>query len=86
MLLLAIVQLLKGVSRLGELLENGYTGHMKPWHSHAYKMHTAVSADACKASVSLTDEPEKDVDVYQAEVLQSNGCRAFISPIFATTD
>lgn len=73
-------------SRLGELLENGYTGHMKPWHSHAYKMHTAVSADACKASVSLTDEPEKDVDVYQAEVLQSNGCRAFISPIFATTD
>ncbi len=68
--------------RLGDLLQAGYTEQMKPWHSHAYKMYTAIPAAQCCAQIKLDDMPEQKQDVYQAEVIQSNGCRAFVSPIF----
>lgn len=71
------------VSRLSELLCSGYSSHIKPWHSHAFKMHTARAAQACRARIFLEDAPDQKEDVYWAEVIQSNGCRAFLSPIFA---
>lgn len=74
------------VSRLKDLLCQGYSAHMKPWHSHAFKMHTAHAAHACQARIHLEDAPEAAEDVYQAEVIQSNGCRAFVSPIFASQE
>lgn len=67
---------------LAELLEYGFTNHVKPWHSNAYQMHTAYTAQACSGTLCLTDMPESDRDVYQAEAIQVNGCRAFISPVF----
>lgn len=68
---------------LGELLRCGYTSQMKPWHSHAYKMHTAYPASACRVQMEFDDEAIQAEDVYQAEIVQVNGCRAFVSPIFA---
>ena len=69
-------------SRLSELLECGYAAHMKPWHAHAFKMHTALPAAACRASLAVQDTPSQAMDIYQAEVVQANGSRAWISPIF----
>lgn len=68
---------------LSRLLQYGFTGHVKPWHSHAYQMHTAYTAEACAGTLTYTDMPELDQDVYQAEVIQVNGCRAFLSPVYA---
>lgn len=68
--------------RLEELLSCGYSAHVKPWHSHAYKVHTALCAEACEARVELADLPSQEEDCYWAEAVQSNGCRAFVSPIW----
>lgn len=68
--------------RLRDLLERGYSEQMQPWHSCAYKMYTAVPACACCGRLEFEDMPELAGDVYQAEVVQSNGCRAFVSPVF----
>lgn len=65
-----------------DLLTCGFTGHTKPWHSHAWKMHTAYSLARCQEELELTDSPERDLDIYQAEAVQINGHRAFCSPIF----
>lgn len=67
---------------LQELLRCGYTAQMKPWHSHAYKMHTAYPAALCCGEMEFDDLPEAEEDVYQAEIVQGNGCRAFVSPIY----
>ena len=68
---------------LGELLRCGYSFQMQPWSSHAVKVHTAYSASQCQAELFCEDEPETSMDRYEAEVAQRNGCRAFVSPIFA---
>ena len=68
--------------RLSQLLDCGYTAHVKPWHSCAYKMYTAVPASCCRSTLEFDDVRESARDVYQAEVIQRNGCRAFVSPIF----
>ena len=67
---------------LRSLLQTGYADQMKPWHSHAFKMHTAYARSACRTSLRFRDTRETPWDVYQAEVVQCNGSRAFISPIF----
>jgi len=70
-------------SSLKELLCFGYSAHVKPWHSEAYKVHTALCAQACQASLEWEDTPEGEQDLYFAEAVQTNGCRAFLSPILA---
>ena len=55
---------------------------MKPWHSHAFQFQTALPVEACEAELVFTDEAETAADYYQAEVVQENGCRAFVSPVF----
>lgn len=67
---------------LGQLLHYGFTEHMKPWHSHAFQFQTALPVEACEAELVFTDEAETAADYYQAEVVQENGCRAFVSPVF----
>lgn len=67
---------------LGQLLCYGFTEHMKPWHSHAFQFHTALPAEACEEELAFTDEAETAADYYQAEVVQENGCWAFVSPVF----
>ncbi len=67
---------------LKDLLRQGFTAQTKPWHSHAFKMHTAYAAAACRAVLEWDDEPSGSRDVYQAEAVQINGQRAFVSPIF----
>ena len=66
-----------------ELLEYGYTHHMKPWHSHAYKVHRAVPETQYKFRMELQDEKKaQDCDLYHLEVFQKNGHCAFVSPVF----
>lgn len=67
---------------LSDLLQYGFTNHIKPWHSEAYQMHTAYAASVCGGELAFTDLPETDRDYYQAEVIQVNGCLAFVSPIY----
>lgn len=71
-------------SRLSDLLCEGYSAHMKPWHSHAFKLHTARAAKACRAAIEWEDGPDAKEDIYQAEVIQTNGCRAYLSPVFVS--
>ncbi len=72
----------KQISSLRQLLESGYSAHLKPWASHAFKMHTAYPASACQVHLELDDKRHTPWDYYQAEVTEVNGSRAFISPIF----
>lgn len=67
---------------LKELLHAGYADHMLPWHSHAFKMHTAYPKRACRALIELDDVRHSPWDYYQAEVVQANGSRAYVSPVF----
>jgi hypothetical protein len=67
-----------------ELLECGYSAHMKPYASHAYLVHTMVPECDYTANIELDDSPsEKETDVYHAEIAQKNNQWAFISPIYA---
>ena len=65
-----------------ELLQCGYSFQMKQWNSQAVKVHTAYTAHQCQAELAFEDVAEGSMDYYEAEVVQSNGSRAFISPIF----
>ncbi len=67
---------------VGELLEYGFTDHMKPVHSTSFKVHTLYPVSASRAELAIEDQPETMTDYYQAEVVEENGCRAFVSPIF----
>lgn len=67
---------------VAELLEYGYTEHMKPSHSHAYKVHTLLPQWAYTIDLGFEDERESDCDIYHMEVWQRGGHRAFVSPIF----
>lgn len=46
------------------------------------KFHRALPQGACRASGSVTDEPELDVDYYYLRVTQQNGQMAWSSPIW----
>ena len=73
---------IKKIFTIKELTEHGYAVHIKPWHSEAFKVHTAVPKSVCIAKLTLSDAKELECDRYQAEVVQTNGCRAFVSPIY----
>jgi hypothetical protein len=66
-----------------ELLEAGYSEHMKPYASHAYLVHTLVPEADYAAEIEFKDGPERDCDIYHAEISQKNNQWAFVSPIYA---
>lgn len=75
----------KETRTLGRLLEAGYAGEMKPWHSQAYKVHTAVPACQYQVSGSFSDLAgggDKKEDFYHMEVSQLNGHWAFVTPVW----
>lgn len=66
-----------------ELLGAGYSHHIKPYHSHAFKVHQAIPETQYTFDLQLVDEQrEKECDIYHVEVAQKNGHYAFVSPIF----
>ena len=69
---------------IAQLLEAGYAGEMKKWHSQAFKVHTAVPACRYQVSGSFSDtagEGQKE-DFYHLEVSQLNGHWAFVTPVW----
>lgn len=73
----------KETHTIGELVEYGYSHHVKPYHSHAYKVHRAVPQTQYQFHVELKDDKkEQECDVYHAEVYQKNGHCAFITPVY----
>lgn len=68
---------------IAELLRNGYTHHVKPYHAQAFKIHQAIPVTQYHFQQELHDIGKKgEQDVYHMEVYQKNGHCAFISPIF----
>lgn len=67
---------------VAQLLEYGYSGHMKPSHSHAYRVHTLVPDWAYTVDATFEDVQESDCDVYHVEVSQKNNHHAYLSPVF----
>lgn len=73
------------VHTVAELLESGYSAHMKPYHSQAYKVHQMLPETQYHFQLELEDkQAESDCDIYHVEVVQKNGQCAFVSPIFVT--
>lgn len=71
--------------KISELLEYGYSKHVKPYHSQAYKVHQMIPETQYHFQLELEDvNAELECDVYHMEVVQKNGHCAFVSPIFVT--
>lgn len=69
---------------IGELLEYGYTAHMKYYHSQAFKIYRALPESRYAFEMELEDnKPQKETDVYHLEIAQKNRQWAYISPVFA---
>lgn len=66
---------------VAELCKYGYSEHMKPYHSQAYKVHTAISCSQYTAEGTVTDLWEGPA-FYHMEVSQKNQQWAFVSPVF----
>ena len=66
---------------LASLLKNGFSGHLKPYSSNAYKVHTAVPHGlyTCNGNINL---PGGSGNFYHMEVIQRDGNRAFVSPVY----
>lgn len=68
---------------VGDLLEYGYTSHMKYYHSQAFKIYKALPESQSVFDVELEDgSPRKPEDVYRMEVSQKNRQWAYCSPIY----
>ena len=68
---------------IGELLQYGYTIHMKYYHYQSFKIHKALPESRYIFNIDMEDQlPEKDEDIYRVEVSQKNGQWAYSSPIF----
>lgn len=66
-----------------ELLYAGYSHHVKPYHSHAFKIHQAIPETQYQFKLELPDTgKDKECDVYHMEVYCKNGHCAFVSPVF----
>ncbi|MDR2479186.1 MAG: DUF3604 domain-containing protein [Treponema sp.] len=65
---------------LSSLLRYGFSGHLKPYSSNAYRVHTAVPHGrySCNGSVTLPGNG----NCYHMEVIQRDGDRAFVSPVY----
>jgi len=71
---------------LGELLLRGYSRHLKPWTSQAFKVHTAVFETAYTVETEINDPEGDNGDFYHLEVSQQNGSWAFVSPVYFVRD
>lgn len=67
---------------IGELMAAGFSGHMKPYHSQAFKVHTAVSASQYTVEKTFTDVNGAAGDFYHMEVSQLNGHWAYVTPVW----
>lgn len=70
------------VKTIEELCHYGYTEHMKPWHSQAFKVHPAVGSSQYIVEDSFTEEASGENEYYHMEVMQLNGQSAFVSPVY----
>ena len=68
-------------SSIGKLCEYGYSEHMKPYHSQAYKVHRAITCSQYIAEGVFTDWWVGPA-FYHMEVAQANQQWAFVSPVF----
>lgn len=70
-----------------ELLNHGYTAHIKYYHSQAFKIYKAVPESKFIFDLDLMDEkPEKDCDFYHLEAVQKNRQWAYVSPVFVNRE
>jgi hypothetical protein len=76
------VNCLKVDISLEKLLQNGFTQSEKPFNSQTVKFHTLVPESQYCVSVDLEDDPETDNDFYHAEIFETNGSCAFVSPVY----
>lgn len=65
-----------------ELTAAGYSSHMKPYHSQAYKIHTAISTSQYMIEDTFTDMASGPRDFYHMEVSQQNGHWAYVTPVY----
>lgn len=75
---------------LGELLTHGFTGEVKEYHSNAFKIHRAITAESCRYVIDTEDfagdEAGCHQDIYHLEVYQKNGQHAFVTPIWVSPE
>lgn len=77
----------EGSFAVSELLRASAAGHVKPWHSQAWRLHQAFPLSLCSASGTITvPEGAAPGEYYHLEVRQQNGHMAFVSPIFFDAD
>lgn len=68
--------------RLGELLRAGRSHYLRGWLSEAVRVGPWTPISDCTVAAELTDEPEREVDVYRLQVAQHNGQWAWLTPIW----
>lgn len=66
---------------LEELIKHGISGHMQEYNSEAYLIHKAVPEKNYRFNLNCNSSSDKG-DYFHAEVHQTNGQSAWISPIF----
>lgn len=66
---------------LSELCAYGYSEHMKPWHSNAYKVHRAIPCARYETGCVFEDDDSAPA-FYHLEVAQKNGHWAFVTPVW----
>ncbi len=66
---------------LNELIKYGISGHMKKYNSEAYLIHKAVPENMYNVKLNCVSD-SKEGDYFHAEVHQTNGQSAWISPVF----
>lgn len=69
-------------STVQELIKSGYSNHVKPYHSQAYKVHPVITETQYSIVNEIMDKKETDTDFYHLEVYQANGSCAFITPVY----
>ncbi len=67
---------------VAQLMQYGYSEHMKPYHSQAFKVHPAIAESQYTVDGALTDAPSGGRDFYHMEVYQANGSCAFVTPVY----
>lgn len=70
------------VLTIEQLMRSGYSEHMLPTHSQAFKVHPILSEHQYTVEGTLTDEVGSGRDFYHMEVYQANGSCAFVTPVY----
>ena len=71
----------KKIADIASLLRYGFSDHLKSYSSNAYKVHTAVPRGLYKCGANIT-LPGEGGNFYHMEVIQRDGDRAFVSPVY----